>query len=118
MGCGSLLPAPPTPAIDAQIAVDNDTDIPVTLAINDVVIGTVSAHSKASVPTATAPPKPWDIGARTPTGRAIAYLWIANDGFERGSGVFVETTCGELTFGFGEVPKVPVRGDPPIPCDQ
>jgi hypothetical protein len=114
VGCGSLLPAPPTPALDAGIAVDNDTDIPVTLAINEVVIGTVPAHSTASVPTATAPPKPWDIGARTPGGRGIVALWVKD---AEASGVFVEMTCGDLSFGFGEFPKVPVQGDPPIPCE-
>jgi hypothetical protein len=111
----------PAPTEDAHdLVVSNQTALALTLAVNDVVVRTIQAHSQDAVFAKDLPPQPWLVEARTATGRVLSSMTVrpgdvwettSPDGSTqmKGDAVRVDLSCGRLDMWSGP----PLLGPPP-----
>ncbi len=117
------------PDQEMRLEISNGTTLPVTLVVNGVVVDTFPAGDGPAegIPASELPPLPWDVEARSPTGRALVTLtvrsgdvWSAdtsNGGREvHGAAVRVDLSCGRLDIWSGPPLMGPLPG-PGIPGD-
>jgi hypothetical protein len=101
-GCGAPAPsAPLAPSVSASaqpaptsppLGVDNWTTEPLTLVVNGVPLEVIRGTEwpvKAPLP-----PLPWDVEARSPSGRALATLHVASD--HPDISTRVDLACGRI----------------------
>lgn len=124
--CGGPTPTPsatasPPTTLRSTVSVANGTTVPVTIAVNGTVLGTVPAGATEDPIRAVLPARPWTVEARSPSGRVLATLAVsAQDELSTTSGVAVreDLACGRLELWTGgphggEPQVVPV---PSMPC--
>jgi hypothetical protein len=123
VGCGSFFPTPlGTPAFDAEIHVDNGTDLAVTIVVNGAGVGGAPAHLYTTIPAAALPPKPWVVEARSASGRVLVTFTVqpgqvtsttSADGVASmtGAGSRADLSCGRLDVTVGP----PMLGPAPGP---
>jgi len=102
---GSSITASASPA--GMLGVSNGTTIPVTLIVNGTVIEIVGPGDRQEPITATLPPRPWAIEARSPSGRVLASLTVSLTDYistTSGRAVRVDLSCGILDVWAGPPP--------------
>jgi hypothetical protein len=116
----SPMPAP-TPPLLPTVSVANGTTIPVAIALNGTMVGTVPAGTTEDPIPATLPARPWTIEARSPSGRVLATLTLsAQDYISNNSGKAVreDLACGRLDLWSGPPLLGPMFSpDLSNPCD-
>jgi len=70
--CGQI-PVDPRPAL----GIDNGTTLPVTIVVNGTEIETVPPTTHRLIEPEALPEMPWEVEARTPTGRVLLTLAVA-----------------------------------------
>jgi hypothetical protein len=123
LGCGSFFPTPlDSPAFDAEINVENGTDLDVTIVVNGTAAAAAPDHVSTTIPASGLPPKPWSVEARSPSGRVLLTFTVqpgdvtsttSPDGATSmtGAGSRADLSCGRLDVAVGP----PMLGPPPGP---
>ena len=117
IGCA---PAPVTPAKDLELS--NGTTLAVTLVVNEKVIRTFPPGARGAVAPSDLPPLPWDVQARSPSGRVLVSMTVRPGDVQetttpgggrayQGNGVRVDLSCGRLDVWSGP----PLLGPAPGP---
>jgi hypothetical protein len=126
-GCGAVgQPASllPTPAPGLSIA--NGTTLTVTLLVNGTLVGTVAPGvERDPIPATDLPALPWQVEARSPSGRLLASVTVrpgdvwattgpSGQGEMKGDGVRVDLSCGRLDIWSGPplIGPAPGTGSP------
>jgi hypothetical protein len=126
-GCGAVgQPASllPTPAPGLSIA--NGTTLTVTLLVNGTLVGTFAPGvERDPIPAAGLPALPWQVEARSPSGRLLASVTVrpgdvwattgpSGQGEMKGDGVRVDLSCGRLDIWSGPplIGPAPGTGSP------
>ena len=104
--CG---PAVSTPILaPIKLSIQNGTTIPVTIAVNGVVVETVPPGGYEDPVKALMPPLPWSVETRSPSGRVLSSMTVnAGDAWfttpdpngrseSRAPAVRVDLSCGRL----------------------
>jgi hypothetical protein len=110
----------PTGARD--LVVSNETALAITLAVNGTVVRTIPAHRQDAFLVKDLPSQPWDVEARTSSGRVLSSMTVrpgdvwetsSPDGSTqmKGDAVRVDLSCGRLDMWSGP----PILGPPPGP---
>lgn len=132
--CGASSPAAPgdastVPADEMSLGIQNGTSLDVALVVNGQLVGVYPASSGEEIPAAQLPALPWDVEARTATGRVLVELpvhegdvWSRDNtggGTESsGVGVRVDLSCGRLDVWSGPPMIGPAPGPgSPGDCD-
>lgn len=111
--CASAASLAPSAAPSASpsnlppLSVSNSTTIPVTLVVNGNVLETVGAGVRQDPITQQLPPRPWNIEARSPSGRTLANLTVGVSDYistTSGRAVRVDLSCGRLDVWSGPAP--------------
>jgi hypothetical protein len=102
------------------LGVANGTTLVVTLVVNGTWQRAYGPHDGGEVQARDLPPLPWDVEARTPSGRVLASMTVREgdvsappDGYgeHRGEALRVDLSCGRLDIWCG----FPLAGPPPGP---
>jgi hypothetical protein len=118
-GCGSLFPRVVPPA---GVSISNATALEVTLVINGAAVARVAPGEGAEVPPGEMPGLPWNVEARSPSGRLLVRMTVHEgdvdvDGDDqRGTGGRVDLSCGRLDIWSGPPMLGPAPG-PGVPGD-
>lgn len=98
----------------AVLAMNNGTSIAVTLLVNAVVITTVPASTREQPVPYPLPSPPWDVEARSPSGRILLRLRVSTSDLEsatsgivtgaRGRFASADLSCGRLEVWTGPAP--------------
>jgi hypothetical protein len=111
--------AAPTPS-RPNLGIANGTALTVTLVVNGQPIGEYKPGGDPFVDVSSLPPLPWDVEARSPTGRVLTSMHVepgqvssthGSDGAVEQSGVLgrVDLSCGRLSIWAGDfTPSGPV----------
>jgi hypothetical protein len=100
----------------------NSTTLEVTLVINGTPIGRVAAGDGVEVPPSEMPALPWNVEARSPSGRLLLQMTVrAGDvdiegDSQSGTGARVDLSCGRLDLWSGPPMHGPAPG-PGMPGD-
>jgi hypothetical protein len=85
VGCGGIAP-------DYTIHVSNSTTLNVTVAVNGAIVGVVAPKIDGSFPPNGLPPLPWNVEARSASGRLLVALPVAVGSVTDSSGPNGEST--------------------------
>ena len=112
-GCAAPLPSSPRP----KLGVANGTTLTVTLVVNGQHAGDFPSGGPApTIDVAALPPLPWNVEARSPSGRVLTSMQVRpgdvqttigpGGASEYGSIMFgrVDLSCGRITIWAGDVP--------------
>jgi hypothetical protein len=121
-GCAGLLPRPTGDAETAGVSISNGTTLEVTLIINGTPVGRVAAGDGAEVPRNELPGLPWNVEARSPSGRLLVQMTVhqgdvdVEGDSQSGTGGRVDLSCGRLDLWSGPPMSGPAPG-PGVPGD-
>jgi hypothetical protein len=105
-----------------SVSVRNFTTIPIAIAVNGTVLEAVPAGTVEDPIKAPLPPRPWEVEARSPSGRVLATMTVGpNDSlsYNEGRAGMADLACGRVVIWTGN----PMTGgptfvpDPSKPCD-
>jgi hypothetical protein len=112
-GCNmAVVSAPPGPV---NLGISNGTDLIVDLFVNDGPLATYAPHDGAlKIDTSALPPMPWNVQARSASGRVLASMRVTPDQlqttagpggvrFVTGSYARVDLSCGTLRIWAGDI---------------
>ncbi len=119
--CGSAGPPASSAAQSPGLSIANGTILPVTLVVNGTAIETVAPGGYQDPITASLPPLPWVVEARTPSGRLLTSMTVHagdtwswslpnGEGGARGDAARVDLSCGRLDIWTGPEPIGPAPG--------
>jgi hypothetical protein len=103
-GCSSLFPRVLPPA---GVSISNQTTLEVTLLVNGSLVRRVPAGIQIEVPPTELPPQPWNVEARSPSGRLLVQMAVRPGDVDRegdaqtGVGGRVDLSCGRLDIWSG-----------------
>jgi hypothetical protein len=109
----ALLPG----AAVAPLSYSNETSIPIDLVVNGTTVVTIAPHMGGDLPVAVLPALPWNVTARTSSGRTLVSMVVhAGDvvqqgNSQKGDAVRVDLSCGRLDIWAGP----PLLGPAPGP---
>jgi hypothetical protein len=110
----------PSPAqvVLPNFSVSNETTVPVTIAINGIVVGTLPAGSAENPIPAVLPSRPWTVEARSPSGRVLDTLTVTAQDY-LAKFARADLACGRIDiWSGGPQPLGPaVSPDPSRTCD-
>jgi len=127
VGCGSVSPtASPTSISSPGLSISNGTTLTVTLIVNGTTVGAFPPGTgRDPIPASDLPDLPWQVEARSPTGRLLTSMtvhpgdvWATTgpngEGREKGDGVRVDLSCGRLDVWSGPpmIGPAPGTGSP------
>jgi hypothetical protein len=105
------------PAASMSVSIENGTTLPVTVVVNDAQVATVAPGDDATLPSSQMPSLPWNVEARSPSGRVLVSL-VVHDGDVvhtqnryDGDAARVDLSCGRLDIWSGP----PLLGPAPGP---
>jgi hypothetical protein len=106
-----------------SIGVANGTTVPIHIVVNDLEIEVVAPLALAhEIPASALPPLPWQVQAKTSTGRTLLALMVRSGDVHvsatgsGGVGVRVDLSCGRLDLWSGPPMAGPMPG-PGVPGD-
>ena len=119
------------PSSPAPLAISNGTSITVTLVVNGAVVETVPPGGYQDPVTASLPPLPWSVEARSPSGRVLSRLSVSagdvvyttpdasGHSSAQGRATRVDLSCGRLDVWSGPPMLGPsvAPGGSPGDCD-
>jgi hypothetical protein len=110
-GTGGMPVASPGPSPGLSIA--NGTTLTVTLLVNGTVVGTFAPGvERDPIPPTDLPVLPWQVEARSPSGRLLASVTVhpGDVSDTSGDGVRVDLSCGRLDIWSGPPMSGPAPG--------
>lgn len=102
----SVSPSPASSSERPNLGISNGTTLAVTVLVNGQRIGTfLSGAEIPSIDLSGLPGLPWDIEARTASGRKLATMLVGAADVQGQSGSFVriDLSCGRLTIWVGSL---------------
>ena len=109
--------------VSTSLNVSNGTTLDVTIEVNGTEVAQFPAEGQGqiTVDDSKLPPVPWNVAARSPSGRILATMTVTEQDVEQlGMGTFsipmgrVDLSCGRLTMWAGDYP--PSGPVPPSPA--
>jgi hypothetical protein len=105
------------PAASMSVSMSNGTTLQVTIAVNNIPVATVKPGDDANLPASQLPGLPWDVEARSPSGRVLVSM-VVHDGdvvqtqnSQKGDANRVDLSCGRIDIWSGP----PLLGPAPGP---
>jgi hypothetical protein len=121
--CGPILPTAGVPPVDYTLHVENGTTLALAIAVNGQPVALAAPKDAKAVPAAALPPLPWNVEARSASGRVVLTLVVKpgsvvdirnadGTGSHSAPGARVDLSCGRLDMYPG---NSPMMGPPPGP---
>jgi hypothetical protein len=113
-------PSPGSSLLNPSLSVSNGTTLTVTLVVNGQRVGDFPPRGPGpTVDVAALPPLPWNVEARSPSGRVLTSMQVAPGEVQSADSAVhtipmrrVDLSCGRLTIWAGDFPP---SGPPPLP---
>jgi hypothetical protein len=105
------------PAGSMSVSIENGTTLTVTLVVNDAPVATVQPGNDADIPASQLSSLPWNVEARSPSGRVLVSLVVHDGdvvqapGGSKGDANRVDLSCGRIDIWSGP----PLLGPAPGP---
>jgi hypothetical protein len=128
-GCAGFLPVPLTsPSIDYTLHVENGTTLALSIIVNGEAVGVTAARDGSDIPVGALPPLPWNVEARSVSGRVVLTLVVASgsivdirnadgSGSHSAPGARADLSCGRLDMFPGSAPMMGPAPGPGVPGD-
>jgi hypothetical protein len=105
------------PAGSMSVSIENGTTLTVTLVVNDAPVATVQPGDEADIPASQLSSLPWNVEARSPSGRVLVSMVVHDgdvvqaSGGSKGDANRVDLSCGRIDIWSGP----PLLGPAPGP---
>lgn len=121
IGCGGIAP-------DYTLHVSNATTLNVTITVNGAIVGVVAPKTEGSFPPTGLPALPWDVEARSASGRLLVAMPVAigsvtdvsgpnGESSHTAPGARIDLSCGRLDLYVGHLPLIGPFPGPGQPGD-